>query len=195
MEALSTGAEEAYREFNRDASLYLPLAERIARKVADLWGTDPDDAVSASHLALAEALHTYDPSRGELKKWVLFFVRRKVMQDLRSHMPVGRKSYAKGFAPKTVALDDVFPDGTVDVYEEDPAERVTDEVVLASAIKALTISEQRLLQALYVEDASVNDAAKVLGVTPRAVRKAHARALSKLRATLGDTAEEGPPLR
>jgi RNA polymerase sigma-70 factor (sigma-E family) len=59
-------------------------------------------------------------------------------------------------------------------------------VTLMSALAALPVRDQAIVVLRHWEDQSVDTVAEILGVSPSAVKMRDARALSRLRAVLGD---------
>jgi|GEM_PF-5084299 len=89
-------ARATYADHDRAAEDYLPFAESLARRIADLWGlSDPSEALSACYLALSEALRAYDPARGDLRRWLAQAIWRGVVSELRRVAPLPKAAWGQ----------------------------------------------------------------------------------------------------
>jgi len=151
------------------------------RQVADAMGLDPDEGVSASHLALVDAMRSFDPGRGSERTWIARRVRWTVADELQKLLPLSRWQVEKGAVPPVL----VPLEAGSEPQEGDFADEATVRVSVATALAALPDREQRILEAIYVHDAKMADVAGILGLSVREVQRIHARALEELRSLLG----------
>lgn len=75
---------------------YLPLVERLALRMADTYGLDdPQELVSAAHLALWETLIRYDPQKANLHRYVMVTVRQRLLDAIRQGAPLDHRQWQR----------------------------------------------------------------------------------------------------
>ncbi len=206
------------------AETLLPQAESIARHLADLYSVDAQELVSAAYVALWEALRRYDPKRAELYRYVTVTVRQRLLDVVRSELPLDPRTWTKVQAMRQVIADwqqeqqraptdaelsralGMSPAQLDGLYEAESrllgptsVEVLGDlgdggggdggmerQIWLTEALATLPDREQKILYASYVAGYSTTEIAAALGVEASWVRRLRGRALSKLRAWLGD---------
>lgn len=170
----------------RDAALLLPIARGVARQTADFCDfSDTAEAESIAYVALADAMRTFDPRRGDLTRRVTYLVRRRVLDFI-----AAQRNRREVVTPPTRSVDEsgVLHRGLADLAQAEETsleESVTRRLLVAEAVGRLPERDQRLLHAIYVLGASAEEASEALGVSAAVVRKAHERALKRIRADLG----------
>lgn len=215
------------------AESLLPHAEGIARHLADLYGVEAEELVSAAYVALWEALRRYDPKRAELHRYVTVTVRQRLLDVVRRELPLDPRTWAKVQAMRQVIADwqqaheraptdaelsrtlGISPGQLDALYEAEgrllgPAsvdvlgdlgddksrDGMDRRMWLTEALGTLPDREQKILYASYVGGYSTTEIAAALGVEASWVRRLRGRALTKLRAWLGDEEKmaktEGP---
>jgi RNA polymerase sigma factor (sigma-70 family) len=87
------------------AEVFMPRVERLARHLADLYGVEAQELVSASYVALWESLQRYDPARGELYRFVMTTVRHKLLDVVRQELPLDTRLWAKVQAMRKALAD------------------------------------------------------------------------------------------
>ncbi len=210
------------------AETLLPHVEGIARHLADLYGVEAQELVSASYVALWEALRRYDPKRAELYRYVTVTVRQRLLDVVRRELPLDPRTWAKvqamrraiaewqqahQCAPTDAELSRVLGislgqlDGLYeaegrllgpasvevlgDLGDRESPDGMDRRMWLAEALTTLPDREQKILYASYVGGYSTTEIAAALGVEASWVRRLRGRALTKLRAWLGDEEKAG----
>ena len=180
--ALPEGRPEALERFY---DVYFPrVYGYVSRLVQDEHAAE--DLVQDVFLHLHRALAGYDPAR-PLRPWVFTIATNKV-RDFWS---------SRKFADRAAGGDD---------EEDEPAsERAADErgpretlagaelaQAVAAAIERLPAALRQALVLRYYEDLGFDEIARIVERSEVAVRKRYSRALSELRALLGEVHDLGP---
>ena len=159
MAAAQTGDRAAYETVLRDC---VPLVKRIARA----QGAAPDfldDVVQDVLITLHGARATYDPTRSFVA-WLTAITQRRTIDILRKH---GRRGAREIHAPLA--------------FETHPAPDNP------AQIATLPEGQREAVEALALEEFSLEDASKSTGRTKTALKVNLHRAIKTLRARLGGT--------
>lgn len=95
-QARAAYAMEGVTNLESISAAYLPRVERLAARMADTYGlSDPDELVSAAHVALWEALLRYDPTRADLHRYILVTVRQRLLDAIRRQSPLDHRQWQR----------------------------------------------------------------------------------------------------
>jgi RNA polymerase sigma factor for flagellar operon FliA len=101
-QARAAYAMEGVTNLETVAEAYLGRVERLAVRMADTYGlSDPDELVSAAHVALWEALLRYDPARADLHRYILVTVRQRLLDAIRRQSPLDHRQWQRLRALRT----------------------------------------------------------------------------------------------
>ena len=174
---------------------YAPLVRHVVGKVAPrgIVGVDREDLLSAGALGLVRAARRYDPAQpAEFKTYAYACIRGAVLEELRCRRKAKGTSTADGWS-SVVSLQELTEAGTSDLSrsaEQSPspdeqAEQKESLALMAEAIDELPRRE-RVTLVLYAErHLTLQQIARVLGVTEGRASQLHSAAVAKLSARLG----------
>ena len=162
------GDELAYVEFLRQvASIVRPIARR---KLGGYGGTEPEDMVQETLLAIHLKRHTWRPS-APVMPWVYAIARYKIVDVFRRRG--GRIE---------VSIEDF-----TDVLAAQAKEGASDREI-GKALDGLAAGQRRIVAAITVEGRSISETAVAFGMKETAVRVALHRGLAAIAARFGGTA-------
>ncbi len=195
---------ETYAPMVEQMTLY--FAKRVPRNVS------MDDIRSAAMCGLFDALRRDGVERGPaFHAYVRTRIRGAIIDELRRHDWLSRserreendKRDTDAVRTTVVAIDDIRADRVEQLFDAAavPADRVLearlDRDAVRRAVRALPARERLVVNLYYLEDVSLTDIARQLGVTLSRVSQLRARAVQKLRtlievsdATLDPSTEE-----
>lgn len=175
---------------------YLPLVERVARRMARRLPCNIalDDLVGAGSLGLIDAVRRFDPARAtSFTAYAELRIRGAILDHLRAldWLPRGvRASVKRGESDSAVvSVDDAAGLGFDGFAASQPSPRSLVEyrqrrASLAAAIASLPERARRVLGLYYVNDLTLREIGEVLGVTESRVCQLHAEAVVHLKQTL-----------
>jgi RNA polymerase sigma-70 factor (ECF subfamily) len=173
MAAAQAGDRAAYETVLRDC---VPLVKRIARA----QGAAPDfldDVVQDVLITLHGARATYDPTRSFVA-WLTAITQRRTIDILRKH---GRRGAREIHAPLAFETHPASDNPEQDAARHDEAAQ------LRAQIATLPEGQREAVEALALEEFSLEDASKSTGRTKTALKVNLHRAIKTLRARLGGT--------
>jgi RNA polymerase sigma-70 factor (ECF subfamily) len=169
---VARGDEEAFRVlFRRYAGSFLALARRMG-----LDGTAGEDVVQEAMVRVWEKAKEFDPRRGSARAFLLTLGHHAAVDEVRRRAARPRPlepdpEDEAGFDPPGPGLDE---------------ERHLDRARLGAALKALSPEERRVIEVLYYQGHTHQEAARLLGVPLGTLKTWARRALLKLREVLGE---------
>ena len=173
MRAAQCGDRAAYVQLVRKI---IPLLQRVLRiRHGFLQAADRDDLMQDVLLSLHRAMATYD-SRREFVPWLMAIARNKMVDRARR--------FARSTANE-ILLDDWVEIGAAEPYAS-YLERNGDTEALREAISRLSPLQQKAIELFKLREFTAKEAATLIGTTPGALRVSVHRAISSLRASLGD---------
>lgn len=134
---------------------------------------DIEDVLQESLITLHKVRHTYDPSRPFLP-WMFALVRYRSLDYLRKHIRIQSREVANDDM-----LESMFAAKT-DTADEDR------EAALAM-LEGVSDKEREVIELLKIEQLSVKDVAKQLGLSESNVKVIASRGYAKLRRKLKDS--------
>jgi RNA polymerase sigma-70 factor (ECF subfamily) len=167
------GRDAREREFER---LYRESYSAVYGWVRARMGSDEDaeDVVSEAYLLAARSFDSYDPSRAKFGTWVTTIARNCMISHYRKQRP-------------STALDDV-PEALCAVSGEQ--DHVDDRLLVKAVLACLDDEERELVALKYREGMRNVDIAATVGMNPSTVATKLARALQKIRQTMGISSSE-----
>ena len=177
MAAAQGGDRAAYELVLRDC---VPVVRRIARA----QGADAnvvDDVVQDVLITLHGARATFDPSRSFVA-WLTAITQRRAIDILRKQ---GRRAVREVYAP--LAAETHAAEGD----PESAASQTSDARELRAAVATLPEGQREAVQALALEENSLEDASKRTGRTKSALKVNLHRAIKTLRARMGGVEADG----
>ena len=178
MRAAQQGDQAAYTRLVRKV---MPLLQRVLRnRQRFLQSADRDDLIQEVLLSLHRAMATYDPGR-KFVPWLMAIARNKAADHVRR---------SARSAANEVIVDDM---DKIDAGRPEGAETETcgDPEALKQAIRRLSAGQRKAIELLKLNELSSEEAARVLGTSPGALRVSAHRAMKTLRASLVGGAEAG----
>ena len=157
----SLSFEELYRES------YDSVYNYVAFLMAGREGVE--DVVAEAFLKAARYFQRFDPSRAKFSTWVISIAQNCMKSHYRSKRP-------------TVALDDV-PEAAFSQPGEQDA--IDDKHLAAQLLEALGEEERQLVYLKYYEGKRNTEIAEEMGINVSTVSTKLARALERMRASLG----------
>lgn len=155
------GNQNAYQEFlNEISKIFRAVA---AKKVAS---ADIEDVVQEILISVHKARHTYDFNR-PLLPWLMSIANFRIIDYLRKHYSEMRH--------KTSDIEE-FIDVLADVTNSTSNTELVDEMLAEFDEK-----QQKILKLLYVEEYSVKEVGKFIGMSDSAVKVAAHRAIKKIK--------------
>lgn len=152
----------------------LPTLLEVAEQLSSSTRRPPDELVQLGVLGLFRALRRYDPRLSPLAPFVATRARWAIVDGLR------RDRSSETLAPPDPEASDPAPD---------PELRLLGARAL-SAVRGLPSRERLVLERLYLEDASLGEAARELGISRSRACRLHRQGLARVRAWL----EESRPI-
>ena len=175
---------------------YLPLVERVAKRVARRLprSVSLDDLVGAGSLGLIDAVKRFDPERApSFAAYAELRIRGAILDHLRSldWLPRSmRASVKRGESDAAVvSIDERDGVGFDGFAGSSPSpvtvlERREQRADLAAAIAQLPERTRRVLALYYVDELTLKEVGEVLGVTESRVCQLHGEAVLRLRGAL-----------
>jgi len=167
---VARGDEEAFRTlFRRYAGSFLALARRMG-----LDGAAGEDVVQEAMIRVWEKAKEFDPRRGSARAFLLTLGHHAAVDEVRRR------------AARPVPLE---PDPEAEEGFDLPGpgldeEAHLDRARLHRALKALSPEERRVLETLYYQGHTHQEAARLLGIPLGTLKTWARRALSKLKEVL-----------
>ncbi|WP_117238357.1 sigma-70 family RNA polymerase sigma factor [Thermus sediminis] len=166
---VARGDEEAFRTlFRRYAGSFLALARRMG-----LDGAAGEDVVQEAMVRVWEKAKEFDPRRGSARAFLLTLGHRAAVDEVRRRAarpkPLEPDPEEEGFDLPGPGLDE---------------EGHLDRSRLGSALKFLSPEERRVVQVLYYQGHTHQEAARLLGVPLGTLKTWARRALLKLKEVL-----------
>ena len=126
-----------------------------------------DSFIQVGRIGLWKAWQRFDSSRGEFAPFAYRSIYGSLLDELK----------------KSVIEDNVIPaeDQILEILLNLPVESSMDSEELIHALAQLKLSEQQLIQLLFVERFSLDEVALYLGISKAGVKKKRERTLQKLR--------------
>ena len=155
LEARPRALETFYRRHVAEVTRFLARRCQSPEDVAD--------AVSTTFLAVIQSARTFDPSRGSPRDWLFSIARNEARSLGRSK---GRRDRL-GLRIRGSSL--LSRDDSERLAELIDAERAVAQI--AETLRAASIGERRLLRSMAVNDATVAEASRSLGISPSTGRK------------------------
>jgi RNA polymerase sigma-70 factor (ECF subfamily) len=152
--------------YDRHAGLLLGVALRVVPVRAEA-----EDLVHDVFVEVWQKAHTYDESRGAVRRWLLVRLRSRAVDRLRSHAWSRRKSLDADARPAP-----------------ENAEVELDASRIATLLDALSEEQRSVVVSGYFDGLSSSEIASSLGIPIGTVKSRMAAALSRMRALL----EEAP---
>jgi RNA polymerase sigma-70 factor (ECF subfamily) len=154
----------------------MPLLQRALRiRHGFLQAADRDDLVQDVLLSLHRAIATYD-SRREFIPWLMAIARNKMADRARR--------FARSSANE-ILVDDLAETSAAAPSAPDYA-TLGDLDALRRAISCLSEGQRAAIELVKMRELTSQEAARVMGTTPGALRVSVHRAVKTLRASLGD---------
>ena len=178
MAAAQGGDRAAYELVLRDC---VPIVRRIARA----QGADAnflDDVVQDVLITLHGARASYDPSRSFVA-WLTAITQRRTIEILRQQLRRGAREVHAPLAAETHAADGADPEA--EAAHSSEARR------LRAAVATLPEGQREAVEALALEENSLDDASKRTGRTKSALKVNLHRAIKTLRARMGGGEADG----
>jgi RNA polymerase sigma factor for flagellar operon FliA len=175
---------------------YLPLVERVARRVARRLprSVGLDDLVGAGSLGLIDAVKRFDSHRAQsFAAYAELRIRGAILDHLRTidWLPRSmRASVKRGESEAAViSVDDRSGSGFEDFEAPSPSpaslvEQREARAALVTALGALPERTRRLMALYYVDELTLKEVGEVLGVTESRVCQLHGDAVNRLRNAL-----------
>jgi RNA polymerase sigma-70 factor (ECF subfamily) len=173
MRAAQRGDRTAYARLVRKI---MPLMQRVLRiRYRFLQTADRDDLMQDVFLSLHRAMATYDSQR-EFVPWLMAIMRNKV---------VDRARRSARSSANEILVDDW---DEIDAAEPSAShvEQYGDPEALRAAISRLSPRHRKAIELFKLRELTAKEAATVMGTTPGALRVSVHRAITSLRASLGD---------
>jgi RNA polymerase sigma factor (sigma-70 family) len=170
MRDAQAGDKVAYQRLLRGCT---PLIRRVARHQG-VQGDRVDDVVQETLLTIHRARQTYDPSRS-FSSWLYAIAQRRAIDGLRRH---GRQDRREIHAPQNY---EAHPDPSAG--QETTAD-MKDRAVM-EAVTQLPEGQRQAIEALALQQLSLDEAAIMTGKTKGALKVNMHRALTTLRARFG----------
>lgn len=156
------GKNEAVR-----AEDHLGLVRRVLNKFRPGEELDDSDLYAVGCLALVEATRTFDPSKSRFSTWASRIVLQRVVDEM-------RRSGREGGVP----LPDEFPS---DSPGEMPVHLVKDILALRKSDSREERAGKRLLRGRYLDEKTLSQLGREMGVSKEAARKRIESAISMIR--------------
>lgn len=167
---VARGDEEAFRAlFRRYAGSFLALARRMG-----LDGAAAEDVVQEAMLRVWEKAKEFDPRRGSARAFLLTLGHHAAVDEVRR-----RAARPKPLEPDPEEEEAFDPPGPG--LDEG---RSLDRVRLERALKALSLEERRVIEVLYYQGYTHQEAARLLGLPLGTLKTWARRALAKLKEVL-----------
>ena len=192
LRACLAGRKDAWDAFVRASApvIYAAVQRSIrSRRLGVTHPGDVDDRVQDVYVRLlredARLLRTFDPRRASLATWLSIIARTVVHEH-----------FQKKRLP-TVALNEGDPDSSIPPtsaqHTKSPSSRHEQPTPNVS-LDILTVQQRQVIEMLFDQDLSVEQAAARLGVDPQTIRSAKHKALTRLReAMFGEQGHAPPP--
>ena len=150
--------------YDRYASLVLAIAARALSPIAEA-----EDLTQDVFLELWREAHRYDPSRGNVRGWILTKTRSRALDRRLQGARRRRAADRSGFAEGNYLMD----------------ERIGSERrALREAFEKLPAAQRTVLELVYAEGLSTNEVADNIGTPVGTVKSRLAYGLARLRASL-----------
>lgn len=178
---------------------YWPLCQRVARSVArSVHDHDPKELAQLGFFGLIDAIEKFNPQEASFATYARQRIRGSIIDRLRVESPLKRSQVAAARKaglplPFPLSLDreviDHDPDGPATLGETVAATgpSVTDQVeiseyfgTLISAVDSLSLPDQAVLCAKYIDRLSAAELAEFLGLSINRARIRHMDALQHL---------------
>ncbi len=179
-ELVQRGKEGDAAALEKLASTYRPLLLSLVKKTT--WSsTDWEDTLQEAHLALIQAVHSYDPEKGVyfpvyLKSQVFYHlmarVRREKVPALSLDTPMGDPE--EGGTLADTLEDDTPPALSTLIEAEEYAE-------LHRRLETLPKRQRQIITDRYFRGLSPGEIASRLGLARKTVENLHSRAIKNLR--------------
>lgn len=166
MQLAQQGDGRAYDAFLKSLAT---IAKAVVTRKIGKQG-DVEDVVQEIILSVHKARHTYDPAR-PIMPWLGSIIHYRLTDWMRSH-------YARQ-EQKHVPIDEVLAFLAMDVTDH-----VAENEYIHKAMEMLNATQQRVLEAMYMQDLSVAQTAQKLNMSVSAVKVTAHRAYKKLRESL-----------
>lgn len=180
------GSKNAWDQFVRASAPVIYAAVRKSLRVRGRHSDEIADRVQDVYVRLlredCRLLRMYDPQRASLATWLTLISRTVVHEHAR------RKSLPTVHLDESATHENTMPDsaswsgGTNFTFDELP-------------MNLLTSQQRQVMELLFRDGRSVEQAAKTLGVEAQTIRSAKHKALSRLRAHLASVTAGGDLLR
>lgn len=175
--ACIAGSKSAWDEFVRAAApVIFAAVRRSHHSRGSLAVGEIDDRVQDVFMRLlrddCKLLRTFDPRRASLVTWLTIIARTVVHEHARKkHLPT---TGLEGREPIPAAPSPTVPDSTESAIDA------------RLPLSALSVQQRQVIQMLFQEGLSVEQAAARLGVEAQTIRSAKHKALSRLRERLSE---------
>jgi RNA polymerase sigma-70 factor (ECF subfamily) len=129
-------------------------------------------------LAALTGIDAFEAGRGELRAWIFGIARRRVALHYRRRGATALKDAGNQVAAAATAMEEgsILPDDVVDSIERADAVR--------AALAELGTDTRSVLLGKYVDGKTVNDLARQLGRSPKAIESLLSRARARMRSLL-----------
>lgn len=167
------GRKDAWDDFVRASAPVIHAAvQRACRSRGSMHQSDIDDRIQEVYVRLlreeAKLLRNFDPKRASLVTWLSIIARTVVHEHFqKKRMP-------------TTGLDADNLDPAV-ITSDDHANPPYAELSPPVSLDVLTAQQRQVIEMLFEQDMSVEQAAARLQVDPQTIRSAKHKALSRLR--------------
>jgi RNA polymerase sigma factor for flagellar operon FliA len=191
-----------------DIQDYMPLVRQIVARFLRKLPPNVlrDDLMAAGTYGLVDSLRKNGHDRGPTFEWYARIrIRGAILDELRTEDWLTRRARSRiaahlgeGQAPMAgvVALDDLSDAHRSGLFDEttpsplEAAEENDERAVLAQAVEQLVERERLIVTLHYFQGVQLKTIAQQLGVSEPRVSQLHARAIAKLRASMGSAGEE-----
>ena len=175
--AIASGAREALAElYDRYAPSLLALAQRILHSASDA-----EDLLHDFFLEVWQQAHTFDPSRGSVRAWLVMRLRCRAFDRLKS------ASYTRTISLSTSGIN-------VETLQS-PGDGAA-EVAPTGVQRVLSLlgpQEQILLELTYFQGHTLPEVADYLSLPLGTVKSRLRRLLDRLRRNFDKSSRRGPP--
>ena len=173
----------------------MPIIVSLARSIINERNVplELDELISAGIVGLGEAASRFDGKSGRnLITFAYWRIRGAMIDAVAAAAPVNRTAWRAG-AKHPVSLDSAWARGRRLAARQAPIEDLVDERrrwgKLAGAVESLTEREQELVMMRYVQQRTLADIGRELGVSKSWISRIHSRLLDKLRGLMADDRE------
>lgn len=176
MRAAQRGDQAAY---TRLLHKVMPLLQRVLRtRQRFLQSADRDDLMQEVLLSLHRGIAAYDPGR-EFVPWLMAIARNKMADHARR--------FARS-AANEVLVEDPGEIGAAEPHGSE-REQFGDPEALREAIGRLSVRQRKAIELVKMHELSAEEAARLIGTSPGALRVSIHRAMKTLRALLAIDAD------